>query len=115
MLVSERFRTVLGHKRSFDRAPRVRAEDVVRRVRDDEKNPGWFFGVAPGGVEGYFPSRWFEFETDGASARALRDYDAMELTIEANVEVECLAEESEWLLVRTEDGREGWIPAGCMS
>jgi RimJ/RimL family protein N-acetyltransferase len=109
-----RLRTALAHERSFDRAPRVRGGDIVRRVRDDEKNPGWFLGVAPGGVEGYFPSRWFEADPDGAIARALRDYDAMELTIEANVEVECLAEESGWLLVRTDDGRQGWIPVDCM-
>jgi len=88
--------------------------ELVQRVRDDEKNPGWFLGVAPCGLEGYFPSRWFEVDSNGASARALRDYDAMELTIEANVDVECLAEESGWLLVRTEDGREGWIPGSCV-
>ena len=113
--MSDRLRTILGHKRTFHSAPRVRAGDVVRLVRHDEKNPGWFFGVAPDGLEGYFPSRWFEVDSNGTSARALRDYDAMELTIEADVEVQCLAEESGWLLVRTGDGREGWIPANCMS
>jgi SH3-like domain-containing protein len=39
----------------------------------------------------------------------------MELTIAADVDVECLAEESGWMLVRTDDGREGWIPADCIS
>ncbi len=87
----------------------------MHRVRDDDRNPGWFFGVTAGGVDGYFPGRWFEVEPNGGGARALRDYDAMELTIEANVDVECLAEESGWLLVRTKDGREGWIPAECAS
>ena len=48
------------------------------------------------------------------SARALRDYDATELTIEAGVDVHCICEESGWLLVQTEDGREGWIPASCV-
>jgi len=112
--VSGRFRTTAGHKRSFDRAPRVRVDELVQRVRDDQENQGWFFGVAPGGVEGYFPSRWFDVDPSGVSARALQDYDAMELTIKANVIVDCLAEESGWLLVRTEDGQEGWIPSGCM-
>ena len=112
--MSGRFRTTAAHKRSFDRAPRVRADESVRRVRQEEKNPGWFFGVAPGGLEGYFPSRWFEVDSSGLTARALRDYDAMELTIEADVAVECLAEESGWLLVRTDDGQEGWIPSGCI-
>ena len=110
----KRFRTVSAHERSFERAPRVRAGDVVRHDRDDGKNPGWFVGTDPGGVEGYFPCRWFEVDLGASTARALRDYDAAELTIEAQAEVECLAEESGWLLVRTNDDREGWIPAACL-
>jgi len=86
----------------------------VRRLRDDAKNPGWFYGVAEDGIEGYFPSRWFELDASGEGAKALRDYDAMELPIEAGVEVECIAEESGWLLVQTEDGRQGWIPESCV-
>lgn len=107
-------RTTAPHRGSFDRAPRVSAGEVVRRVRDDDENPGWFWGVTAGGVEGFFPSRWFETDPDGASARALHDYDAMELTIEANVTVERLAELPGWLLVRTDEGQEGWIPARCI-
>lgn len=111
--MSKRFRTTAEHRRSFDRAPSVRANEIVKRIRDDKKNAGWFFGMAPDGVEGYFPTRWFEANATGASAKALHDYNAMELTIADDVEVECLAEESGWLLVRTDDGRQGWIPASC--
>lgn len=110
--MSKPFRTVSGHTRSFERAPRVRAGEVVRHIRDEEKHPGWFFGAAPDGVEGYFPIRWFDLDPENVTARAIRNYDAMELTIEAGIEVVRLAEESGWLYVRTEDGREGWIPSG---
>jgi hypothetical protein len=103
-----------AHDRSFDRAPSVHTGELVRRVRHDERNPGWFHGVAPGGVEGYFPVRWFDVDAVAAVARALRDYDAMELTVGAGVEVECLAEESGWMLVRTSGGEQGWIPVGCV-
>jgi hypothetical protein len=87
----------------------------VRRIRDDDAHPGWFFGVAAGGLEGYFPVRWFELDADGVGAIALHDYDAMELTVEPNALVAPLAEESGWVLVRTEDGDEGWVPAECVS
>lgn len=93
----------------------MRAGDVVRHDRVDEKNPGWFVGADSRGVEGYFPCRWFDVDPGASTARALRDYDAAELTIGAGVEVECLAEESGWLLVRADDGREGWIPETCLS
>jgi flagellar basal body rod protein FlgF len=112
--MAERLRTTVGHRRSFERAPRVLANEVVSRDRDDEKNPGWFVGTDRNGVEGYFPSRWFELDSSGANARAKRDYDAGELTVSAGVDVECIANESGWLLVRTDEGQEGWIPASCV-
>lgn len=111
----EQSRTRAPHRRLFESAPRVVRGDLVRRIRDDEKNPGWFFGVAADGVEGYFPRSWFEVEAGGVSARALRDYDGMELTVEGDVIVERLAEESGSVLVRTEQGQEGWIPTTCVS
>jgi len=112
--VAQALRTTKAHERSFERAPRVGAGEVVRRLRDAEKDPGWFFGVAPDGVEGYFPVSWFSIDATGATARALRDYDAAELTIGAGIPVECLAEEPGWRLVRAQDGREGWIPDACV-
>ncbi len=112
--MAESFRITSAHQRSFDRAPRVLANEIVHRDRDDEKNPGWFIGSDPNGIEGYFPSAWFELDPSGAKARAKRDYNAGELTISPGVNVECIAKESGWLLVRTEEGREGWIPDSCV-
>jgi len=67
------------------------------------------FDVAPR-IEGYFPTSWFRLDSTGVQATALRDYDAAELTIEAGVQIDCLDEVAGWLLVRTAEGRQGWIP-----
>jgi hypothetical protein len=109
--VARRVLTAAVHERSFAIAPRVYAQSTVRLIRHDERNPGWFYAATPTGIEGYFPTSWFHI--DGAHATALRDYDASELTIEAGVELDCLEEVAGWLLVRTADGREGWIPLEC--
>jgi len=106
--------TVRAHRRSFETAPRVRAGEVVRVLRNDGKHPGWFFGDTSENVEGYFPVRWFDFGAD-ATATARRDYDATELTIEVGVPVQCLEAESSWVRVRTVAGEEGWIPEACLA
>jgi hypothetical protein len=113
--MARRRRTSSPHTRSFATAPRVAANEAVRLIRHDERSPGWFYGVTPQGAEGYFPTSWFQLDEDGGQATALRDYDAVELTIDAGVEIDCLDEAAGWLLVRTVDGREGWIPSECAS
>ena len=112
--MSTRRRTRTAHHRSFERAPRVAEGGVVRRFRDDERSPGWFYGADGEGTAGYFPIEWFDLDATGAMATARRDYDAMELTIDAGVPVECLAEAAGWMLVRTDTGAQGWIPLACL-
>ncbi len=109
-----RMYTTKAHQRSFELAPRVHQGDQVRVLRHDDKPPGWFFGAAGVGLEGYFPLAWFALSADGTTATARRDYDAAELTIRAGVEIECLETEAEWLLVRTAEGHQGWIPGDCV-
>lgn len=106
----KRTRAAAGHRRSFERAPCVRAGGTARWVRDDEKHPGWFFGTDADGVEGYFPADWFEIDRTEGVARARRDYDAMELTVKSGTGLEIVAEAAGWVLVRTPDGGLGWIP-----
>ncbi len=103
-----------AHQQSFESAPKVSPGDRIRIVRHDDKSPGWFFGVTAEGKEGFFPLGWFDLNADESSAIAQRAYDAAELTIEVGVEVECIETESGWHLVRTTDGREGWIPSDCV-
>jgi uncharacterized protein YgiM (DUF1202 family) len=104
------YRVEKKHQRSFDEAPKVQAGEVVRFLWEDEKNPGWFFGETFGGTEGFFPNRWFEVRLEAQEATALRDYNAMELTVDKGEIVEAIDEAAGWLLVKTADHRTGWIP-----
>ncbi len=112
--MTTRTHTTRAHERSFETAPRVHRGVRVRVLKNDDQFPGWFFGACLEGQEGYFPMGWFELSPDGSAATARRDYDAAELTIEVGVGVECIETEAGWLLVRTADGREGWIPEDCV-
>jgi hypothetical protein len=105
-----KYRVKNRHDRSFDKAPQVGAGDVVTFVRHDSKNPGWFFGETEGGVDGYFPSEWFDISERNRKATAQRPYNAMELTAEIGEIIESLDSAAGWLFVRAEDGRVGWVP-----
>lgn len=105
-----KYRVTKKHARSFEVVPRVRAGDVVRFIRDDPKNPGWFFGKSAEGIEGYFPAAWFDIFRESETAKARREYDAMELTVNAGEVLEELETAAGWYFVRAADGRIGWVP-----
>ena len=107
---SMKYSVTRKHKRSFEFAPSVDAGAVVRFMRQDHKNPGWFFGKTSEGIEGYFPVDWFDIQSESEKATAKRAYDAMELTVETGEVLEALDVAAGWLLVRAADGRVGWVP-----
>ena len=53
-------------------------------------------------------------EGEGSRRTLARDYDARELTVRAGERIEALETESGWARCRADDGREGWLPGGCV-
>ncbi len=99
----------------FPVAPTAAAGERVTYLRGDPKNPAWFFGRDARGIEGYFPCVWFTIDEAAQVAWAQRAYAAAELRVSAGDPVtveECLGG---WLLVRTPDGRRGWILESCIA
>lgn len=101
-----------AYVREFERAPRASAGAVVTFIRLDPKNPAWFFGRDQAGVEGFFPVQWFELA--GVGARARRDYDAAELTVNVGTEVEVGERYGQWVHVTDPTGARGWILESCL-
>ena len=101
-----------AHRKEFDPAPRAARGSIVVFERFGPTNPAWFFGRDPEGVCGYFPVGWFSI--DGAKARALRSYDATELTVAAESYVEVVERYGQWVLAVDESGNQGWVPEECL-
>lgn len=78
----------------------------------DPNDSAWFKGVDESGTEGYFPVPWFEMDEASREATALRDYDALELSVEAGTECEVIDRVGGWFQVSC-SGAVGWIP--CVS
>lgn len=68
----------------------------------------WLWARAPDGREGWVP------DTLVRDGRALRDFDARELTCRAGEAVTWLHATHGWAWCRAGDGREGWVPERCL-
>lgn len=94
---------------SYDDPLRVAAGEAVALSGREELWDGhrWLWAEA-GGREGWVPD---DLVVEG---RALRDFDARELTVRAGEAVTVLTRTHGWVLCRAGDGRVGWVPERCL-
>jgi putative acetyltransferase len=102
-----------GHQASFDTTPFTKAEETVKFLHHDPRNPGWFKGHDTHGTEGYFPGAWFEIDKSTGHAISLRDYDARELNVAAHDHVGIIEIECGWVRIMNTAGEIGWMPETC--
>ena len=105
-------RSACGHKASYEDPLAGRAGDELEVGPADVEWAEWRWCTATDGRRGWVPETLLE--GSGAHRRLARDYDARELTVRAGELLEVLETESGWARCRTEDGREGWLPGGCV-
>lgn len=82
-------------------------EKLILFERESEW-PEWVWCQAQNGKEGWVPAAYICKQ--GAEFTAAYDYDAKELSVNANETVEILREESGWVWSRNDAGAEGWVP-----
>jgi uncharacterized protein YgiM (DUF1202 family) len=104
-------RIKLEHKVEYPNPIQVAAGERVSVGREDDEFPGWMWCQASDGRQGWIPVELL-FQ-QGATAAVLQDYSAQELAVRPGDEVEVVDSRREWILVRNESGKQGWIPASC--
>jgi SH3-like domain-containing protein len=105
-------RSACAHKASYEDPLAGSAGDELEVGPADVEWPAWRWCTATDGRKGWIPQALLEGA--GSRRRLARDYDARELTVRAGERIEVLVTESGWVRCRTEDGREGWLPGGCV-
>jgi SH3-like domain-containing protein len=105
-------RSLCAHKASYDDPLSGRAGDELEVGPADVEWPAWRWCTAADGRRGWVPEA--RLKGEGPRRRLSRDYDARELTVGRGARLEVLEEESGWVRCRAEDGREGWVPGGCV-
>jgi uncharacterized protein YgiM (DUF1202 family) len=71
--------------------------------------PGWVWCANSDGKSGWMPGSYLQ--RNGEHAKALRDYDATELSVIAGDKLIVIESESGWCWCRTIAGRHGWVPS----
>jgi len=108
----EPYRIVSGHRATYPDPLKVHAGDALRAGDTDEDNDAWAWCTGPSGKSGWMPRVYFE--GDGENGTALRDYDAVELSVDAGEELTVYRKESGWVWARDAAGRLGWVPLECV-
>lgn len=72
---------------------------------------GWIQCSLDDGQTGWISDSYLEIQ--GSRITFKKDYNAIEIQVQAGEDVEILREDNGWAWIRRADGVEGWIPAQC--
>lgn len=97
------------YRQPFPHPIRVRAGERVSadfgKVTD---LPGWVWCTDDRGRSGWTPQEWLDKQ--GTRWRIIRDFDAIELTVEVRMSVTVHLEVAGFYRLTVEDGCTGWVP-----
>jgi len=86
----------------------VKDEILTISVKESEWKE-WLWCINQFGKGGWVPEKYIERLND-KKCKALRDYDATELTVEIGEEIIISNEVSGWAWVTNKKGKSGWVP-----
>jgi hypothetical protein len=87
----------------------VHAGDMVGVGHRNQQFPEMRWCTPERGYSGWVAESYFEYTSD-TEAVVKRDYDASQLTVFEDEELEVLDEVGDWLLCRNASGIQGWVP-----
>jgi len=106
-------RAIVAHRPSYADPIRLRAGEELAAVGREGEHPGWLWGTSRDGKSGWVPVAYLERRGEKMVAR--RDYDAVELAVQAGDELIVTREESGWLWCTNRRGASGWVPAAAVA
>lgn len=104
-----RARVMKAHTSEPGPPVQLQSGDIVYIGEESPKYPGWVRVRVPDGRKTWAPEAYVR-GNEGEEGVAMVEYDARELKTAEGEIVTMLLEIRGWTWVRTEDGREGWVP-----
>jgi putative acetyltransferase len=102
-------RTKRAREPTYPRPIRFERRSSLTVVRQDTDWPEFFWCVTPDGLEGWVHESCFT-RTDSNSARAVRDYDAIEHRYSADEWMQPIEQLGGWSWCVNSQGKLGWVP-----
>jgi SH3-like domain-containing protein len=106
---SHKMRVTESRPRDHVRNLSVHAGDMVGVGHRNQQFPEMRWCTPERGDSGWVAESYFEYTSD-TEAIVKRDYDASQLTVFEDEELEVLDEVGDWLLCRNASGIQGWVP-----
>jgi len=108
-------RVIKGHKRTYDDPMHVKQGEVMRVTKRELWNDcyPWLWCIATSGKEGWMPESFVE--VNGEQGIALRDYNAIELTVTIGDNLTIIDEANGWYWVQSVRRSYGWVPLDCVA
>jgi hypothetical protein len=103
-----------AHKATYAEPIRLKEGEFVTIGPEDIDYPGWIWCTDNFGTSGWVPKSVLNIVDGDEHASARKEYDARELTVAVGDRLTVHFEESEWIWIETEDGRQGWVPKSCI-
>ncbi len=114
-MVSHSGRVIKAYKRSDDDAMQVTQGEVMSVTKPelwDDHHP-WLWCVTASGKEGWMPESFVEVNRE--QGIALRDYNAIELTVKIGDDLIIFDEVGGWYWVQNTRHKYGWVPIECVA
>jgi len=101
---------IKDYKASTSDPIRIEEGDLLEVEFRETYWKGWIWCRSIEGKEGWIPKNYIQIDEKKFRAIALRDYDAIELTVKKGEKFTIKFEESGWAWVSNKAEKTGWIP-----
>ena len=98
------------HTSEFSIPLTIMKDDTIEGERRETEWGGWLWCKNDVDIFGWVPEPYLKKLPEDRKYIALRDYNAIELSVDIGQELMVLDEASSWAWVRTSQGDEGWVP-----
>ncbi|TPW32496.1 hypothetical protein FJU08_05765 [Martelella alba] len=102
-----------SYQRFYDDPIVLKAGEAALPIGGKETDiEGWLWCRGDDGREGWVPESWLR--QDGSRRIAIRDYNAIELSVASGDRLALIFSEGGYLFCRSREGETGWLPDGIM-
>jgi len=103
-------RVIKKHTTEFTVPLIMKKDDIIEGEKRKTEWDGWLWCKNDTDMFGWVPEPYLKKLPEDRKYIALRDYNAIELSVDVGQELVIFYEASSWAWVRTPDDEEGWVP-----
>jgi len=101
-------KVISDYKSPYTEPLKIRKGEILQIGNKESEWSGWVWCMNKTGKERWVPRNYIDIQ--GNTGIMLQDYDATELNVSNGEELKIEKEESGWIWVSNNEGKQGWVP-----